>query len=203
MEADRPLTRPERIRELAQQLARKPAVRAQLRGRLLAPWWRWRFHQFGARSVVDRPSWIYGPRHISIGDDVLILEGCWLAAEHWTWLKPPPALVIGDRVALRMGCTISASESIVIEDDVTAGAHCSIVDCDHLHEPHDSVLRNAVVTAPIRIGRGTWLGDGVSVLRGADIGAHCTIGANSVVRGHIPDYSVAVGAPARVVGSTR
>jgi acetyltransferase-like isoleucine patch superfamily enzyme len=42
----------------------------------------------------------------------------------------------------------------------------------------------------------------VAVLRGADIGRRCIIGANSVVRGHIPDNSIAVGAPARVVGST-
>jgi hypothetical protein len=34
-------------------------------------------------------------------------------------------------------------------------------------------------------------------------GRCCMIGANSVVRGEIPDYSIAVGAPARVVGSTR
>jgi acetyltransferase-like isoleucine patch superfamily enzyme len=81
---------------------------------------------------------------------------------------------------------------------------CSIVDSDHSHAgPADNVLFNPVERSPIRIGRGTWLGDRVSVLRGADIGRHCTIGAGSVVRGRIPDYSVAVGAPARVVGSTR
>ena len=38
------------------------------------------------------------------------------------------------------------------------------------------------------------------MLRGADIGRCCIIGANSVVKGTIPDYSIAVGAPARVVG---
>jgi acetyltransferase-like isoleucine patch superfamily enzyme len=37
------------------------------------------------------------------------------------------------------------------------------------------------------------------VLPGANIGRHVTIGANSVVTGDIPDYSVAVGAPARVI----
>jgi acetyltransferase-like isoleucine patch superfamily enzyme len=37
------------------------------------------------------------------------------------------------------------------------------------------------------------------VLPGASIGVHCVIGANSVVLSDIPDYSVAVGSPARVV----
>ena len=36
----------------------------------------------------------------------------------------------------------------------------------------------------------------------AFIGERCIIGANSVVRGRIPDNSIAVGAPARVVGTT-
>jgi acetyltransferase-like isoleucine patch superfamily enzyme len=40
----------------------------------------------------------------------------------------------------------------------------------------------------------------VAVLKGAQIGECCVIGANSVVRGEIPPFSVAVGAPARVVG---
>ena len=51
----------------------------------------------------------------------------------------------------------------------------------------------------MRIGDGSWIGTGSVVLPGATIGKHCTIGANSVVTGDIPDYSVAVGAPARVI----
>ena len=61
-------------------------------------------------------------------------------------------------------------------------------------------MHNPVETAPVRIGRGTWLAERVAVLRGANIGRCCIVGANSVVRGEIPDYSIAVGAPAKVVG---
>ena len=76
-------------------------------------------------------------------------------------------------------------------------------DSDHTLGPRGNAIWYPAVTAPVRIGRGTWLGERVAVLRGADIGAHCIVGANSVVKGRIPDYSIAVGAPARVVGSTR
>jgi acetyltransferase-like isoleucine patch superfamily enzyme len=41
------------------------------------------------------------------------------------------------------------------------------------------------------------------ILPGADIGEHVVIGANSVVTGTIPDYTVAVGAPARVIKDMR
>jgi acetyltransferase-like isoleucine patch superfamily enzyme len=49
------------------------------------------------------------------------------------------------------------------------------------------------------IGDGSWLGHGSVVLPGVTIGRHVVIGANSVVTKDIPDFSVAVGVPARVV----
>lgn len=175
-----------------------------LRNRALRPLRVRRFHSFGTGSILDRPEWIYGPWEIAIGDWVTILRGAWLSVERLAWGSGKgPALRIGDRVGLRPRVLISASESISIEDDVMIGSGSSIVDSDHTHSPHDNILHNPALTAPVRIGRGCWLGDRVTVLKGSDIGVHCTIGAGSVVRGKIPDYSVAVGMPARVVGSTR
>jgi acetyltransferase-like isoleucine patch superfamily enzyme len=52
---------------------------------------------------------------------------------------------------------------------------------------------------PVSIGRHTWLGQNAVILPGVSIGQHCVIGANSVVNRSIPDFSIAVGAPARVV----
>jgi acetyltransferase-like isoleucine patch superfamily enzyme len=49
------------------------------------------------------------------------------------------------------------------------------------------------------IGDGSWIGAGSVILPGSEIGKHVAIGANSVVNSVIPDYSVAVGTPARVV----
>jgi lipopolysaccharide O-acetyltransferase len=177
--------------------------RVRLRARLLHPWWRRRFAAFGDGSILHRPAWVYGPSHISIGRNVLALEGLWLSAERTTWEQGAPAIEIGDGVALRPHCTISASEKIVIEDDVVIAAFSTVIDSDHTWDAgHPNVLYNPARTGPIRIGRGTWIGERVSVLRGSTIGAFCLIGANSVVRGDIPDGSIAVGAPARVVGRT-
>jgi acetyltransferase-like isoleucine patch superfamily enzyme len=138
---------------------------------------------------------------MSIGSNSLILGGCHLAVETHAWNRPAPVLRIGDRVGIRPYCMISASESIVIEDDVIIGAFSSVIDSDHtFREGRPNVMHNSVATTPVRIGRGTWLAERVAVLRGASIGRCCVIGANSVVRGEIPDYSIAVGAPAQVVG---
>jgi acetyltransferase-like isoleucine patch superfamily enzyme len=53
--------------------------------------------------------------------------------------------------------------------------------------------------APVVIGSGCWLGVGVIVLPGARIGNNVAIAGGSIVRGTLPDYCVAAGAPAKVV----
>jgi acetyltransferase-like isoleucine patch superfamily enzyme len=172
-----------------------------LRARVTRPYWSRRFGHLGTGAIVHKPRWVLGGPLISIGDHALILHDAWLAVETLAWQLPGPVLEIGNRVGMRPGVTISAVASIVIEDDVIMGAYCSIVDSDHTFAwGHPNVMHNPLDSAPIRIGRGTWLADGVTVLRGANIGRCCMIGAKSVVRDDLPDYSIAVGSPARVVG---
>jgi acetyltransferase-like isoleucine patch superfamily enzyme len=174
------------------------------RGRLLAPWRRRQFAAFGDHSILHRPDWIAHPEKIEIGSSVLMFHGLWLSVERPAWNRPGPAISIGDHVGVRPYVTISAAESITIEDNVIVSAFTTIIDSDHTFaDGRPNVMHNPLVSTPVRIGEGTWIGERVAVLRGANIGRCCMIGANSVVRGEIPDYSVAVGAPARVVGSTR
>ena len=54
-------------------------------------------------------------------------------------------------------------------------------------------------TPNLSIGDGTWIGTNVVIVGNVHIGKNCVIGANSVVSTDIPDYSVAVGSPAKVV----
>jgi lipopolysaccharide O-acetyltransferase len=183
-------------------LAREPMRRVALEGRVMRPLRTRRFGAFGARSIVHRPLWLYGQHKMAVGEDSLVLHGTWLSVERWAWERTEAVLQIGDRVGIRPYCMISASEHIVIEDDVIIGAFSSVIDSDHTFSMgRPNVMHNPVETAPVRIGRGTWLAERVAVLRGASIGRCCIVGANSVVRGELPDYSIAVGAPAKVVGA--
>lgn len=52
---------------------------------------------------------------------------------------------------------------------------------------------------PIFIGDGVWIGANCVITAGTTIGKHCVIGAGSVVTKDVPDYSVAVGNPAKVI----
>ena len=51
----------------------------------------------------------------------------------------------------------------------------------------------------IEIGDDSWIGINSVIVGNVRIGKHCVIGANSVVNKNIPDYSIAVGSPAKVI----
>jgi acetyltransferase-like isoleucine patch superfamily enzyme len=79
-----------------------------------------------------------------------------------------------------------------------------IADFDHATGDIDRPIKDqGILKSPIRIGPDCWLGVKVSVLRGTRVGRGCVLGAHAVVRGDLPDYAVAVGAPARVVRDRR
>lgn len=178
--------------------------RVALRNSLLTPLRRRQFASFGVNSIIDRPLWLYGTSHISIGEGVVILRDGWISVERVAWGRGEPSLVIGDRVSVRTGCTIAAAESVVIEDDVGIGANVTILDSSHTWDAgNPNPMHNPIKTSPVRVGQGTWLADHVVIAAGADIGRQCAISANSVVSGKVPDFSVVAGNPGRVVGRTQ
>jgi lipopolysaccharide O-acetyltransferase len=193
-----------RVEREIEEYRAEPMKRVALRARVMRTARVRQFHSFGPDAIVHRPSWIYGAHKIAIGRGSFTLTGCWLAVERPAWGAEGPVLELGEYVGIRSFCTFSAARSIVLEDYVVAGSCVTVIDSNHTWAAGaPSVLYNPLETAPVRVGRGTWLADHSVVLSGSDIGEQCVIGANSVVTGTIPDYSIAVGAPAKVVGSTR
>ncbi len=61
---------------------------------------------------------------------------------------------------------------------------------------------NIDLVAPIHVGSNVFLGYGVVILPGVKIGNNVIIGAGAVVTKNIPDNSIAVGVPARVIKTT-
>lgn len=118
--------------------------------------------------------------------------------------------LMGEGVTLRIGknCKIgdnvhiTASESVEIGDECLFASHIFISDTNH-GDGNDNPLTppdsRPLMSAPVSIGKNVWLGEGVAVLPGAKVGDGCTIGAHAVVKGEIPPYTVAVGAPAKPI----
>jgi acetyltransferase-like isoleucine patch superfamily enzyme len=162
-----------------------------------------RFGRFGAGSIICFPvNTLYNERYIRIGSGTMIGPGVTLSAGMMPGQQclTDPVVQIGDRCLIGRGSGIVGHFAIDIGDDVWTGHHVYITDQNHGYE--DITRPISAQTQPERavtIGAGSWIGHGAVVLPGATIGRHVVVGANSVVTGAIPDYSVAVGAPARVV----
>jgi acetyltransferase-like isoleucine patch superfamily enzyme len=108
---------------------------------------------------------------------------------------------IEDRVYVGVDCMLG---DVTIEADVLIGSHVSIINGNRQHgiDRLDIPVREQPGQYPrVTIGEDTWIGDRAVVL--ADVGRHCVIGAGAVVTKPVPDYAIAVGCPARVVGDRR
>jgi lipopolysaccharide O-acetyltransferase len=159
------------------------------------------FSEFGAGARIAPPFRFYGLNEMQIGEKVMINSDCWLQTIPGGGTAGSAKLIIKAHAGIGMGAHISAAQQVVIGEHVLLARNVYISDHAHAFEDIKTPIINQGIQgiAPVSIGRGTWLGQNVVVLPGVTIGEHCVIGANSVVNSSIPDYSVAVGAPARVV----
>ena len=162
-----------------------------------------RFRRFGHGSAICFPvAALYGEEYIEVGEGCIVGPYCSLSAGVMPGqvIDHSPVVSIGDRVLIGKGSGIVGHESVEIGDDVFTGHHVYITDANHGYEDVTLPIGQQFARSrPVRIGSGSWLGHGTVVLPGADIGCHVAVGAGSVVTGALPDFSVAVGNPARVV----
>src|SRR3954453_12755131 len=100
-----------------------PYLRLRVVARLMQPWWRWRFAEFGRESFLYRPAWLYRPEMMAIGDRVWISQDAWLEVHES--VVGPPALRIGNGVVIRHHVIMSVMDSITIEEDASIGAFSS------------------------------------------------------------------------------
>jgi acetyltransferase-like isoleucine patch superfamily enzyme len=117
---------------------------------------------------------------------------------------------IGDGVWVWHHSIVDGTGGVTIGDYCQIGAWVGIFS----HSSHLSVrlmgaqyinttVKNRIgyVLKPVIIGDYTFIGAHAMILPGVSIGKGCLISAGSVVSSDVPDYSIAKGAPAKVVGS--
>jgi acetyltransferase-like isoleucine patch superfamily enzyme len=103
-------------------------------------------------------------------------------------------------VVLGRDNVINTYLDIELGDSVLMADWCYVCDFDHRMDNIELPIKDqGILKGPVRIGPDTWIATKVTVLRGTDVGRGCVLGSHAVVKGEIPDYSIAVGAPARVV----
>ena len=123
--------------------------------------------------------------------------------EPHVWLTAPE----GARIRIGAGSFLNIAVMVAAVDLVEIGEHCMfangcfITDGNHrFDDPEKPVPWQGFSSkGPTRVGDNVWCGANVVVASGVTIGERCVIGANSVVTEDIPAFSIAAGAPARVI----
>lgn len=166
---------------------------------------------FGTNVVLRHPHKIF------IGDNVVVDDNCLLDAKG----TDNKGITIGNGVFIGRNTILSCKNGdIFLDDNANMGFNCEIVSANVVKVgknvlfaaytylicgDHDFDRVDIPISEQGRIARGiyveenVWFGAGVKVLDGITIKNDSIIGTGSVVTKDIPEYSIAVGAPAKVI----
>lgn len=170
-----------------------------VRARIFRALFRGRFAGFGSGTLVVAPVAIEGPERIHLGSEVYVAHHTCLAATPHTG-GGECRLEIGDGSRIGRFNHFYATRRIVLGAKVLTANNVYISDNVHGYRNPDAAVLDQPVEqlGDVEIGDGSWLGHNACVL-GVRIGRHCVVGANAVVTRDLPDYSIAVGAPAVII----
>ena len=166
------------------------------------PWNRARIHW----QFLRREAFVRWPVHgnvlealsegrLEIGRGALLEPNVWITA-------PGEARVrIGEGTFLNLGVMVAAHGLVEIGAHCMLANGCFVSDAGHRFEDPDTPItwQGFESKGPTRIGDNCWLGAHVVVTSGVTIGERCVVGANSVVTSDLAPFSLAAGAPARVL----
>ena len=109
-------------------------------------------------------------------------------------------------------CLLDSIGGIYIGEGVNIASHS----CIYTHSSHNAIRvmgkkfieipaaeRTAYMIEGVEIGAFSFVGTSCVILPGTSLGRACIVGAGSVVKGKIPDYSVIAGNPAKIIGDSR
>jgi acetyltransferase-like isoleucine patch superfamily enzyme len=159
------------------------------------------------------------PHKIRIGDNVVIDDNCLLDAKGSSnnGIRIGNGVFIGrnsilsckngdidlaDGTNIGFNCEIFSASRVTVGARTLIAAYSYLIGGDHvLGDTSRSVLEQPRTSKGIAIGEGAWLGAAAKILDGVVVGPHAVIGAGAVVRDPVPANAVAVGVPARIVGT--
>jgi acetyltransferase-like isoleucine patch superfamily enzyme len=142
---------------------------------------------------------MFAERRLELGEHVLLEPNVWLTA------PAPGRIRIGGGSFLNLGVQVAAMDLVEIGEHCMFANGCFVTDANHRFDDLTQPItwQGFTTKGPTRIGANVWCGANVVVTSGVTIGERSVIGANSVVTTDIPPFSIAAGAPARVLKSVR
>jgi acetyltransferase-like isoleucine patch superfamily enzyme len=153
--------------------------------------------QIGSYFLLERGSRLFIQKDWRIGDHVVIATDCALFSR-----ESPQAgkLSIGDLTQIGDHSIIDVADDVTIGREVALGPNCVIYSHDHdYHNADGAAWKGPLMTAPVSIGDGAWIGSGVTILPGVTIGERAVIAAGAVVTKNVPPGGVWGGIPAKPI----
>lgn len=140
---------------------------------------------------------VYLPRYLQqvIGERLRVREPAYWPMHGTSVVQNATGVVLGYNTApgIMPGCYVQGIGGVFVGSNTRIGPHVGIHSVNH--SPENNLVDDA---GPVRIGRSCWLGMGVQVLPGVELGDFTTVGAGAVVTKSFPEgYCVLVGNPAR------
>ena len=154
--------------------------------------------EFGNNVTVDDYCLVDGrggQPGVVLEDDVIINRNTMLQAKTGP-IRLGPRTTIGSNSVIVSMAGVDLGEAVLVAGGVyiSAGAY-------QFADRTKPVMDQAVYSkGPIKIGDHTWIGTGAVILDGITVGRGAIIGAGAVVTKDVPDYAIAAGVPARILG---
>src|SRR4051794_28596463 len=134
-------------------------------------------------------------RGIRIGDGVFVARHSILSCKNGD-------IDLADGANIGFNCEVFSASRVAIGRNVLIAAYTYVIGGDHdFSDPTKTVLEQTRTSAGVTIGDGAWIGAGAKILDGVTVGEGAVIGAGAVVRDPVPASAIAVGIPARIVGT--
>lgn len=154
-----------------------------------------------AKTAYIKSPLKFSYKHIRWGKGLSIQKNCRIeAVTEYEGIKYNPSIILGNRVSFQQNAHLTCAERIKIGDNTAIASNVTITDIDHPYQDITiPIERQHLKVIPVKIGKDCKIYNNAVILQGTVIGNHCVVGANSVVKGTFPDYSVIVGCPSRIV----
>ena len=153
------------------------------------------FGRYGLPSYIGKPVFIGGFKRIFIGKRVRIFPGSRIEV-----INKEGEIVFENNISIGQNLHIISGGNLIIKSKTTISSNVFITNVDHEYKQKDyHIMNQPLIIKETIIGENCFLGYGCVIQAGTILGKQCIVGANSVVRGDFPDYSVIVGAPAKIV----
>ncbi|MFZ6864742.1 acyltransferase [Undibacterium sp. Ji67W] len=152
--------------------------------------------EFGPNVKISFPEVISIGSRVSFGQRTLLYP-----IPRYHNYKYSPSIKIGNDVYIGGYCQIHSANNVQIKDGCVLSDYVYISDVAHGLSPKlgPIMLQELHSKGSVIIGESTFLGFGVCVMPGVEIGKHCVVGTRSVVTKSCPDYSMLAGSPAKII----